>query len=120
MDSESAARRLYPHMIDAAWLLRSAIEAVAARVAADGQVAIDLGCGSQPYRSILPSRGLIYRGADTGSGDFRIVFVRVLASALAVIMNVRCYIENLITPHCVRRDTACVYVPLSRAAGSAA
>jgi SAM-dependent methyltransferase len=234
MDSESAARRLYPRMIDADWLvlreLRSAIEDLATQVAATGQVAIDLGCGSQPYRAIFASRGLIYRGADIGSGDLRIdetgrvdtadgsadlvlsfqvlehvrdvdrylkearrilrdqgwlilsthgtwlyhphpedhrrwtregllaeiarhgfettqcipvlgplawttvlrlicgyqlclrvpLIGRVLASALAVVMNARCYIENLITPDWVRRDNACVYVTLSRAAGGAA
>jgi SAM-dependent methyltransferase len=234
MDSESAARRLYPRMIDADWLvlreMRSAIEGLATQVAADGQVAIDLGCGSQPYRAIFASRGLIYRGADIGSGDLRIdeagrvdtadgsadvvlsfqvlehvrdvdrylkearrilrdqgwlilsthgtwlyhphpedhrrwtregllaeiarhgfettqcipvlgplawttvlrlicgyqlclrvpLIGRVLASALAVIMNARCYIENRITPDWVRRDNACVYVTLSRAAGSVA
>ncbi len=220
-------------MIDADWLvlreMRSAIEGVAAQVAADGQVAIDLGCGSQPYRAIFASRGLIYRGADIASGDIRIdengrvdtadgsadlvlsfqvlehvrdvdkylkearrilrdegwlilsthgtwlyhphpedhrrwtregllaeiarhgfettecipvlgplawttvlrlicgyqlclrvpLIGRVLASALALIMNARCYIENLITPDWVRRDNACVYVTLSRAAGKA-
>jgi hypothetical protein len=120
MDSESAARRLYPRMIDADWLAPSAIEGVAAQVAAEGQVAIVLGCGSQPCRSIFPSRGLIYQGAHSASGDFRIAFIRVLASALTVIMNVRCCIEDLLAPDWVRRDTACVYVPLSRAAGSAA
>jgi SAM-dependent methyltransferase len=221
-------------MIDADWLvlreLRSAIEDLATQVAATGQVAIDLGCGSQPYRAIFASRGLIYRGADIGSGDLRIdetgrvdtadgsadlvlsfqvlehvrdvdrylkearrilrdqgwlilsthgtwlyhphpedhrrwtregllaeiarhgfettqcipvlgplawttvlrlicgyqlclrvpLIGRVLASALAVVMNARCYIENLITPDWVRRDNACVYVTLSRAAGCAA
>ena len=45
---------------------------------------------------------------------------RLLAGVLAVIMNTRCYIENLITPDWVRRDNACVYVTLSRAAGRAA
>ena len=45
---------------------------------------------------------------------------RVLAGALALIMNARCYIENLITPDWVRRDNACVYVTLSRAARRAA
>jgi SAM-dependent methyltransferase len=234
MDSESAARRLYPRMIDCDWLvlreMRSAIEAVAARVAGDGKVAIDLGCGSQPYRSIFTSRGLIYQGADIGSGDIRIdqdgrvdaadgsadlvlsfqvlehvrnvdVYLRearrivrergwlilsthgtwlyhphpedhrrwtregllaeiashgfettecipvlgplawttvvrlicgyqlclrvplvgrTLAGVLAVIMNARCYLENLVTPDWVRRDNACVYVTLSRATGAAA
>jgi hypothetical protein len=33
-------------------------------------------------------------------------------------MNVRCYLENLITPDWVRRDNACVYVTLSRAGGA--
>jgi SAM-dependent methyltransferase len=234
MYNESAARRLHPRMIDCDWLvlreMRSAIEAVAAQVAADGKIAIDLGCGSQPYRSIFASRGLIYRGADIGGGDILIdekghvdaadgsadlvlsfqvlehvrdvsrylgearrilrdrgwlilsthgtwlyhphpedhrrwtreglvaeiarhgfettecipvlgplawttvlrlicgyqlclripLIGRALASILAVIMNARCYLENLITPEWVRRDNACVYVTLSRAAGEAA
>src|SRR6266436_9971117 len=73
MDSE---RRLRPRMIDSDWLvlreLRSAIEKIAAQVAAGGQVAIDLGCGSQPYRSIFAARGLVYRGADFGNAKIRI------------------------------------------------
>lgn len=234
MDSESPTRRLHPRMIDCDWLvlrkMRSAIEDVADRVAADGKVAIDLGCGSQPYRSIFASRGLVYRGADIGSGDLlidkngrveaadgsadlvlsfqvlehvrdvdlylgearrilrdqgwlilsthgtwlyhphpedhrrwtregllaeisrhgfkttecipvlgplawttvlrlvcgyqvclRVPLVgRLLASTLAVIMNARCVLEDLITPDSVRRDNACVYVTLSRVAGTAA
>jgi hypothetical protein len=111
-------------MIDAGRLvlreLRSAIEGVAGQAAAGGQVAIDLGCGSQPCRSICASGGLIYRGAHIASGDIRIVIVRVRASALAVIINARCCIKNLITSDWVRRDNACVYVLLSRAAGRAA
>jgi len=220
-------------MIDCDWMvlreLRSAIEGMAARVAVDGNVAIDLGCGSQPYRAIFASRGLIYRGADISGGDILIdehghvhatdgsadlvlsfqvlehvrdvgqylaearrivrdrgwlilsthgtwlyhphpedhrrwtregllteiaghgfettecipvlgplawttvlrlicgyqlclrvpLIGRALASVLAVIMNARCYLENLITPDWVRRDNACVYVTLSRAAGAA-
>ena len=220
-------------MIDCDWLvlreLRSAIEALATRVAAEGQIAIDLGCGSQPYRSIFASRGLIYRGADIAGGDILIdnngrvhtadhsadvvlsfqvlehvrdvdtylqearrilrdhgwlilsthgtwlyhphpedhrrwtregllaeiarhgfettecipvlgplawttvlrlicgyqlclrvpLIGRLLGGMLAVIMNARCYIENLITPDWVRRDNACVYVTLSRADGRA-
>jgi SAM-dependent methyltransferase len=234
MDTESAARRLHPRMIDCDWLLlremRSAIERMAAEVGADGKVAIDLGCGSEPYRSIFAARGLIYRGADIAGGDLRIdaqgrvdaadgsadlvlsfqvlehvrdvgqylgearrilrergwlilsthgtwlyhphpedhrrwtregllaelashgfettqcipvlgplawttmlrlicgyqlclrvpLIGRALASVLAVIMNGRSYLENLITPDWVRRDNACVYVTLSRAAGVAA
>ncbi len=200
------------------------------RVAADGRIAIDLGCGSQPYRSIFASRGLLYRGADFAGGDIlidengrvdtadhsadlvlsfqvlehvrdvgtylqealrilrdhgwlilsthgtwlyhphpedhrrwtrqgllaemashgfettecipilgplawatlvrlicgyqlclRIPFIgRVFACMLALLMNARGYVENLITPEWVRRDNACVYVTLSRAAGRAA
>ncbi len=231
MGSESARRRLHPRMIDSDWLvlreMRPAIEKVAARVAEAGKVAIDLGCGSQPYRSIFDSRGLIYQGADIGSADIiiqesgrvdtadasadlvlsfqvlehvrdvgqylgealrilrddgwlilsthgtwlyhphpedhrrwtrqgllaeltrygfettecipvlgplawttllrlicgyqlclRIPFIgRAVANTLALVMNTRGYIENLITPDWVRRDNACVYVTLSRAAG---
>jgi SAM-dependent methyltransferase len=63
-------------MIDSDWLvlreMRPAIEKVAAQVARAGQVAIDLGCGSRPYRSIFDSREVIYQGADLGSADIRI------------------------------------------------
>jgi SAM-dependent methyltransferase len=228
MDSQ---RRLRPRMIDSDWLLlrelRSAIEKLAAQVAAGGQVAIDLGCGSQPYRPIFSGRGLVYRGADFGNAEIRIhengcveapdhsadlvlsfqvlehvrdvgkylgealrilrdkgwlilsthgawlyhphpedhrrwtrqgllaemathgfetteciallgpltwttllrltcgyqlclripLIGRALASLLAVVMNARGYVEDLITPEWVRRDNACVYVTLSRAAG---
>ena len=76
MHSESAQRRLHPRIIDCDWLvlreMRFAIEKIAARVAEGGNVAIDLGCGSQPYRSIFDSRGLHYRGADFGSADILI------------------------------------------------
>src|SRR2546421_3325943 len=76
MHTESARRRLHPRMIDSDWLvlreMRSAIEKVASRVAEGGKVAIDLGCGSQPYRSIFDARGLVYRGADFGGGDILI------------------------------------------------
>ena len=221
-------------MTDCDWLvlreMRSAIERMAAEVGADGKVAIDLGCGSEPYRSIFAARGLIYRGADIAGGEIRIdaqgrvdaadgsadlvlsfqvlehvrdvgqylaearrilrergwlilsthgtwlyhphpedhrrwtregllaelashgfettecipvlgplawttmlrlicgyqvclripLIGRALASVLAVIMNGRSYLENLITPDWVRRDNACVYVTLSRPAGAAA
>jgi SAM-dependent methyltransferase len=232
MESESDARRLYPRMVDCDWLvlreMRMAIEALASRVAGDSKVAIDLGCGSQPYRSIFASRGLAYQGADIQGGDLQIdengrvdvgdgsadlvlsfqvlehvrdvdrylqearrllredgwlilsthgtwlyhphpedhrrwtreglqaeiaghgfeitecipvlgplawttvlrlicgyqaclripLIGRPLANALALIMNARCYLENLITPDWVRRDNACVYVTLSRAVGT--
>lgn len=216
-------------MIDSDWLvlreLRGAVEKMAARVAADGKVGIDVGCGSQPYRSIFAARGLKYRGADFSGAEIRIdatgqvatadrsadlvlsfqvlehvrdvgqylgearrilrddgwlilsthgtwlyhphpedhrrwtrqgllaelsrygfettecipvlgplawtTLVRLtcgyqfclripllgslLAYALAVVMNARGYLENLLTPDWVRRDNACVYVTLSRA-----
>ena len=35
-------------------------------------MAVDLGCGSQPYRAIFESRGLIYHGADFDCGELRI------------------------------------------------
>ena len=217
-------------MIDSDWLvlreLRGAVEKMAARVAADGKVGIDVGCGSQPYRSIFVARGLKYRGADFSGAEIRIdptgqvatadgsadlvlsfqvlehvrdvgqylgearrilrddgwlmlsthgtwlyhphpedhrrwtrqgllaelsrygfettecipvlgplawttlvrltcgyqfclripLLGRPLAYALAVVMNARGYLENLLTPDWVRRDNACVYVTLSRAA----
>ena len=233
MHSESARRRLHPRIIDSDWLvlreMRCAIEKIAAQVARGGKVAIDLGCGSQPYRSIFDGCGLQYRGADFGNADIlihengvvdiadrsadlvlsfqvlehvrdvgrylgeaqrilrddgwlilsthgtwlyhphpedhrrwtreglvaemashgfeitecipilgplawttlvrlvcgyqlclKIPFIgRALACALALLMNSRGYVENLITPEWVRRDNACVYVTLSRAAGRA-
>lgn len=73
MHAESAQRRLHPRMIDSDWLvlreMRPAIEKLASQVAGDGKVAIDLGCGSQPYRSIFAAQGLIYRGADFSNAD---------------------------------------------------
>jgi SAM-dependent methyltransferase len=228
MDTQSAHRRRHPRVIDSDWLLlrgmRPAIEATAARVARAGEVAIDLGCGSQPYRPIFESRGLRYRGADFEGAEIHIdasgrvdapdasadlvlsfqvlehvrdvsgylgearrilrpsgslvlsthgtwlyhphpedhrrwtrqgllgelarcgfettecmallgplawttlvrltcgyqlclrvpVLGRALAGALALIMNVRGYLEERITPDWVRRDNACVYVTVSK------
>lgn len=229
MHTESA-RRLYPRIIDSDWLvlreMRPAIARLAARIAESGRVAIDLGCGSQPYRSIFETCGLVYRGADFADADILIddkgraavadgsadivlsfqvlehvrdvgqylgearrivrdggwlmlsthgtwlyhphpedhrrwtrqgllaeiashgfettecvpilgplawttqlrlicgyqlclrlpVLGRAFAKALALIMNARGYLENLVTPDWVRRDNACVYVTLSRVA----
>ena len=234
MDMESAQRRLRPRIIDSDWLvlreMRSAIETLASRVASAGKVAIDLGCGSQPYRSIFEARGLVYQGADFHGADMLIredgrvdtadrsadlvlsfqvlehvrdvgmylgeaarilrdngwlilsthgtwlyhphpedhrrwtrqgllaemashgfetaecipvlgplawttlvrlicgyqfcvripVIGRALAGTLALIMNARGYVENLITPEWVRRDNACVYVTLARPVATAA
>jgi SAM-dependent methyltransferase len=229
MDTMSARRRLQPRIIDSDWLLlkgmRPAIAMLAAQVSRAGDTAIDLGCGSQPYRPIFESQGCNYRGADFGDAEIRIdqdgrvdaadatadlivsfqvlehvrdvsrylgealrllrrdgwmilsthgtwlyhphpedhrrwtrqglidelasngfetteclpvlgplawttvvrltcgyqfclripVIGRALAGVLALVMNVRGYLEDLITPEWVRRDNSCVYVTLSRA-----
>jgi SAM-dependent methyltransferase len=76
MDTESAGRRLHPRITDTDWLvlrgMRPAIEQLALRVAQAGQRAVDLGCGSQPYRPIFDSRGVIYLGADFTGAEVRI------------------------------------------------
>jgi SAM-dependent methyltransferase len=229
-----STRRLHPRIIDSDWLvlreMRPAIARLAARVAEYGRVAIDLGCGSQPYRSIFETCGLVYRGADFADADILIddqgqvaaadasadlvlsfqvlehvrdvgqylgearrilreggwlilsthgtwlyhphpedhrrwtrqgllaeianhgfettecvpilgplawttqlrlicgyqlclrlpLLGRAFANALALMMNARGYLENLVTPEWVRRDNACVYVTLSRLARRAA
>lgn len=73
MHSESVQRRLHPRPTDSDWLvlraMRPAIESVLERVARSGGTAVDFGCGTQPYRSIFTSRGMIYRGADLIGGD---------------------------------------------------
>ncbi|MGC2221062.1 MAG: methyltransferase domain-containing protein [Methylocella sp.] len=40
--------------------------------AGQGKIAIDFGCGSEPYRSIFESKGTIYRGADFTDADILI------------------------------------------------
>jgi SAM-dependent methyltransferase len=233
MHIESVRRRLHPRMIDSDWLvlreMRPAIEELAAQTARPGQVAIDLGCGSQPYRPIFDSHNVNYRGADFSGSDIVIdasghvaasdasadlvlsfqvlehvrdvglylaeahrilrndgrlilsthgtwlyhphpedhrrwtrqgllaelaahgfeteqcipvlgplawttllrltggyyfcrripVVGRLLAHTLALVMNARGYLENLITPDWLTQDNACVYVTLSRAIGRA-
>jgi SAM-dependent methyltransferase len=230
MDLDSK-RRLRPRMTDSDWLvlrsMRSAIEQIAAQVTKSGQVAIDLGCGDQPYRSVFAARGLVYRGADFENAEIHIhesgrveaadrsadlvlsfqvlehvrdvgkylgealrilrdngwlilsthgawlyhphpedhrrwtrqgllaemathgfetteciailgplawttivrltcgyqlclrvpLIGRALAGLLALFMNTRGYVEDLLTPEWVRQDNACVYVTLARAAG---
>jgi SAM-dependent methyltransferase len=232
METESARRRLHPRMMDSDWLIlrkmRPTIDRIASDLAAKDKVALDFGCGSQPYRSLFELRGIVYRGADINGGDIRIsergcleaadssadlvlsfqvlehvrdvsqylkeahrvlrdngvlvlsthgswlyhphpedhrrwtrqgllaelahygfettecipllgplawttllrltcgyqacsrvpLIGRALAKILAVVMNARGYLEDLITPEWVRRDNACVYVTVSRPAGS--
>lgn len=76
MHTESAARRLHPRMTNSDWLvlrgMRPAIERMTAQVARAGAAAVDLGCGSQPYRPIFDARGITYRGADLEGADIRI------------------------------------------------
>jgi SAM-dependent methyltransferase len=76
MDTVIAQRRLHPRIIDTDWLvlrdMRAAIGRLAARVGRDGATAIDVGCGSQPYRPIFESRGLTYRGADLADAELLI------------------------------------------------
>jgi len=76
MDTESAQRRLHPRIIDTDWLvlrgMRPAIEKFAAQVARPGKIAVDFGCGSQPYRPIFDTYSVVYRGADFGGGDINI------------------------------------------------
>jgi SAM-dependent methyltransferase len=230
MHSDSSERRLRPRLIDTDWLvlrgMRPAIEAIANKVVGQRHIAIDFGCGSQPYRSIFESLGAIYRGADfahaeiaidgsgrvdahDGSADLVLSFQvlehvrdpgcylgearrilrndgrlilsthgswfyhphpedhrrwtrqglvaelavhgfeteeciavlgplawttllrltmaypvclkvpivgKLLASTLALVMNLRGYVENMITPTSVTQDNACVYITLSRLA----
>jgi SAM-dependent methyltransferase len=229
MHTESAARRLQPRITNSDWLvlrgMRPAIERMAAQVGRTGATAVDLGCGSQPYRPIFDARGITYHGADLENADIRIdengrvdladgsadlvlsfqvlehvrdvrqylaealrivrkdgwlllsthgtwlyhphpedhhrwtrqgllaelaasgfettecvavvgplgwttmvrltcwyqacrsipLLGRPLAGLVALVMNARGYVEELITPEWVRRDNACVYVTLSRA-----
>lgn len=76
METDSAARRLHPRMTNSDWLvlrgMRPAIDRMAARVGRAGATAVDLGCGSQPYRQIFDARGITYRGADLEGADIRI------------------------------------------------
>ena len=63
-------RRREPRLSDTDWLVLRGLSAevtdAAASLACSGKVAIDLGCGDQPYRQIFETRGTEYRGADLG------------------------------------------------------
>lgn len=65
------ARRSRPRPIDADWLvlrgLRAAIASMLDRLAYQGGVALDFGCGSKPYEQLFTAAGLRYMGADFGS-----------------------------------------------------
>jgi SAM-dependent methyltransferase len=76
MNTESAERRLRPRITDSDWLvlrgMRPAIERMTEQVGRAGATAVDLGCGSQPYRPIFDAHGITYRGADLDGADIRI------------------------------------------------
>ena len=70
-------RRFNPRVIDTDWLvlrdLRTAIAALAARVARKGATALDFGCGSRPYEAMFTAAGVRYLGADfDGRGDLAV------------------------------------------------
>lgn len=63
-------RRLQPRLWDTDWLvlrgMHTAIDAMAARIASPGTVALDFGCGAKPYAPLFTMRGATYIGADFG------------------------------------------------------
>ena len=65
------ARRREPRVVDTDWLvlrgLAREVSAAAGELARPGQVAIDFGCGDQPYRKTFERLGVDYRAADFGS-----------------------------------------------------
>lgn len=176
MHSECSERRLRPRIFDTDWLIlrqmRTAIGALAKSVVCPGAVAIDIGCGSQPYRGIFEANGAIYKGADFEGAELAIKNGRVdapdaeadlvvsfqvlehvadvgaylhearrllkndgrlillthgnwlyhrvgavLARALALSVNLRGYLEDLVAPEWVTRDNACADVVLARPVG---
>ena len=66
--SAEQRRRLYPRLWDTDWLvlkgMHRAIDAMAARIARPGLVALDFGCGAKPYEPLFTARGVSYLGAD--------------------------------------------------------
>jgi len=65
-------RRLQPRLWDTDWLvlrgMRSAIADLAGRIASPGTVALDFGCGAEPYAQLFTGRGATYIGADLDTG----------------------------------------------------
>jgi len=63
-------RRREPRIVDTDWLvlrgLSIEVSSIAAEIAHPGVVAVDFGCGDQPYRKLFEQRGAEYRGADLG------------------------------------------------------
>lgn len=73
---DESGRRLQPRMYDSDWLvlrrMRVVITQLAQRIRTPAKTAIDLGCGSEPYRPIFDGLGFHYRGADLQGADIRI------------------------------------------------
>jgi SAM-dependent methyltransferase len=65
-------RRLQPRLWDTDWLvlrgMHRVIDNLAGRIASAGQVALDFGCGAEPYAPLFTTRGVDYVGADMGGG----------------------------------------------------
>lgn len=65
-------RRREPRIVDTDWLVLRGLSAevisAAGELARPGVLAIDFGCGDQPYRSLFEQRGVEYRAADLGNG----------------------------------------------------
>jgi len=76
-ETNDPVRRLRPRIIDSDWLvmrgMARAIAAIASKSAGKGEVVIDFGCGSMPYRPLFLEAGGRYLGADfDGAPDIRI------------------------------------------------
>jgi SAM-dependent methyltransferase len=65
-------RRLRPRLWDTDWLvlrgMHTAIDQLARDISTPGKVALDFGCGAEPYSSLFTSRGVAYVGADIDRG----------------------------------------------------
>jgi SAM-dependent methyltransferase len=63
-------RRREPRIVDTDWLvlrgLSTEVASIAAETSGPGVVAVDFGCGDQPYRSLFEQCGAEYLGADLG------------------------------------------------------
>ena len=86
-------RRRETRIFDTDWLvlrrLSAAVESYAGRLAQTCRDAIDLGCGSQPYRMSFENRGVSYRGADLGDGAEIVITPegRVLAEKITPLLQ---------------------------------
>ena len=76
MDMHSAERRANPRIFDTDFLLmrglKTCVAKIAGHISKPSLVAIDFGCGSQPYRGLFEEGGVYYRGADFAAADLLI------------------------------------------------